>query len=77
MIIRLVGSLVAARGRAVVQPAHYQQFNCDHARLRTPGERAFTLLKPWHILRQARCSTNRISRIIKAIHTLLTCTYQG
>ncbi|MFD5514274.1 IS5/IS1182 family transposase, partial [Streptomyces sp. NPDC127051] len=48
-----------------------------HARLRAPGERAFAQLKSWRILRRARCSTNRISQIIKAIHTLLTCRYSG
>ncbi|MFF4410842.1 IS5/IS1182 family transposase, partial [Streptomyces sp. NPDC001404] len=34
-------------------------------------------LKTWHILRRARCSTNRISRIVQAVHTLLTCTNSG
>ncbi|MEU3756928.1 group II intron reverse transcriptase/maturase [Streptomyces olivoreticuli] len=48
-----------------------------HARLRAPGERAFARLKSWRILRRARCSTNRISRIVGAVHTLLTCSYPG
>ncbi|MFD5514385.1 transposase family protein, partial [Streptomyces sp. NPDC127051] len=60
-----------------IQPAHYQEFNRDHARLRAPGERAFARLKSWQILRRARCPTNRISRIINAVHTLLTCGYSG
>jgi hypothetical protein len=59
------------------QPEHYQQFNRDHARLRAPGERAFTQLKSSRILRKARCSTRRISRTVQAIHTLLTCDYPG
>ncbi|MGW6413004.1 transposase family protein [Streptomyces vinaceus] len=59
------------------QPTHYQQFNRDHARLRAPGERAFALLKSWRLLRRARCSTRRISTIIQAVHTLLTCGYSG
>ncbi|ANZ21726.1 transposase IS4 family protein [Streptomyces noursei ATCC 11455] len=59
------------------QPDHYQLFNRDHARLRAPGERAFAQLKQWRTLRQARCSTNRISRIVQAVHTLLTCDYSG
>ncbi|SHN34805.1 DDE superfamily endonuclease [Streptomyces yunnanensis] len=42
------------------QPAHYQQFNRDHARLRAPGEHAFARLKQWRVLRKARCSTNRM-----------------
>ncbi|ANZ13344.1 transposase family protein [Streptomyces noursei] len=58
-------------------PEHYQQFNRVHTRLRAPGERAFARLKSWRILRRARCSTNRISRTVQAIHTLLTCSYSG
>ncbi|MDQ0786674.1 hypothetical protein QFZ64_002171 [Streptomyces sp. B3I8] len=58
-------------------PEHYQQYNRDHARLRAPGERAFARLKSWRLLRQARCSTNRIGRVIAAVHTLLTCEYAG
>ncbi|QCX82341.1 Transposase DDE domain protein (plasmid) [Streptomyces sp. YIM 121038] len=59
------------------QPEHYQQFNREHARLRAPGERAFTQLKTWRLLRQARYSTRRINTIVQAVHTLLTCTYSG
>ncbi|MEU2718936.1 transposase family protein, partial [Streptomyces sp. NPDC007205] len=58
-------------------PEHYQQYNRDHARLRAPGERAFARLKSWRLLRQARRSTNRIGRVIAAVHTLLTCEYTG
>ncbi|MFD5976452.1 transposase family protein, partial [Streptomyces bacillaris] len=54
-----------------------QQFNRDHARLRTPGERAFAQLKSWRLLRRARSSTRRIGTIVQAIHTLLTCDYRG
>ncbi len=59
------------------QPEHYQQFNRDHARLRAPGERAFAQLKAWRLLQRARCSTRRISTIVQAAHTLLTCNYSG
>ncbi len=58
-------------------PAHYQQFNREHARLRAPGERAFAQLKSWRLLRRARCSTRRIGTIVQAVHTLLTCDYSG
>lgn len=51
--------------------------NRDHARLRAPGERAFAQLKSWRLLRRARCSTRRISTIVQAVHTLLTCCYSG
>ncbi len=59
------------------QPEHCQQFNRDHARLRSPGERAFAQLKTWRLLRRARCSTRRIGTAVQAVHTLLTCTYSG
>ncbi|WP_346186911.1 transposase family protein, partial [Streptomyces osmaniensis] len=59
------------------QPARYQEFNRDHARLRAPGERAFAQLKSWRLLRRARCSTRRIGTIVQAIHTLMTCDYSG
>ncbi|RPE34407.1 DDE superfamily endonuclease [Kitasatospora cineracea] len=52
-------------------PEHYQQYNRDHARLRAPGERAFAQLKTWKVFSKARCSTNRISRLIAAVHTLM------
>ncbi|BAJ28066.1 putative transposase [Kitasatospora setae KM-6054] len=63
-------------------PDHYQQYNRDHARLRAPGERAFAQLKAWKVFSRARCSTNRISRLIAVvrtlmIHTLLTCKNSG
>ncbi|WP_093879116.1 transposase family protein [Streptomyces sp. TLI_105] len=59
------------------QPPDYQQSNHDHARLRAPGERAFAQLKSWRLLRRPRCSTRRISTIVQAVHTLLTCNYPG
>ncbi|MGW0602021.1 IS5/IS1182 family transposase, partial [Streptomyces sp. NPDC002776] len=52
-------------------------YNRDHARLRAPGERAFAQLKTWRLLRRARCSTNRIGRIVAAVHALLICGYGG
>ncbi|WP_435797968.1 hypothetical protein [Streptomyces klenkii] len=48
---------------------HYQQCNRDYARLRAPCKHAPARLKPWRILHRARCSTNRISRTVTAIHT--------
>ncbi|QTI42481.1 hypothetical protein JYK04_00239 [Streptomyces nojiriensis] len=46
------------------------------ARLRAPGARAFAQLKTWKAFRKARCSTDRISRMVAAVHTLLTCGTQ-
>ncbi len=56
---------------------HDQQYNRDHARPRAPGERAFAQLKSCRLLRGARSSTNRLSRIIRVVHTLLICTNIG
>lgn len=56
-----------------MQLPYYQQFDRDHARLRAPRERAFALLRTWHILRRARRSTHRISTIIPTVHALQTC----
>ncbi|MFF4185452.1 transposase family protein [Streptomyces sp. NPDC001691] len=58
-------------------PEQYAQFNRDHARLRAPGERAFACLKQWRIFRKARCSPNRISRTIAAVHTIEIAWHSG
>ncbi|MGC0407311.1 hypothetical protein RKD31_000819 [Streptomyces sp. SAI-163] len=58
-------------------PEHYAQFNRDHAQLRAPGERAFARLKQWRIFRKARCSPNRISRTIAAVHAIETAWRSG
>ena len=58
-------------------PEHYQQYDRDHARLRVAGERAFAQLKSWRLYRKARCSTNRLSRIVRAVQTLLICMNSG
>ncbi|MFJ5036112.1 transposase family protein, partial [Streptomyces sp. NPDC088560] len=58
-------------------PEKYAQFNRDHARLRAPGERAFARLKQWRIFRKARCSTNRISRTVAAVHAIETAWRSG
>jgi hypothetical protein len=58
-------------------PEHHQQYNRAHAHLRASGERAFAQLKSWRLLRRARCSTNRLGRIVRAVHTLLICKNSG
>ncbi|MGV9351453.1 transposase family protein [Streptomyces spiralis] len=58
-------------------PEKYAQFNRDHAWLRAPGERAFARLKQWRIFRKARCSTNRISRTVAAVHAIETACRSG
>ncbi|MEU7688081.1 transposase family protein [Streptomyces spectabilis] len=59
------------------QPAHYQEFNRDHARLPAPGERAFTQLNSWRLLRRARGSPRRTATATQATHTLLTSDHSG
>lgn len=58
-------------------PAHYQQYNRDHVRLRAPGEHGFARLKAWRLLRRARCSTSRIGRTVTALHAVPICENTG
>jgi hypothetical protein len=52
------------------QPAHYQHYNRDHARLRAPGERAFAQPKQWRLLSAARCSPTWLTSATEAVLTL-------
>ncbi|WP_411143266.1 transposase family protein [Streptomyces sp. x-80] len=56
---------------------HCKRFNRVHARLRTPKERVFARLKIWRVLRRSRCSTSRVSGVVQAVRTLLTCSCSG
>ncbi|WP_318217376.1 transposase family protein [Streptomyces sp. SCL15-6] len=47
-----------------------QRHNRDHARIRSLGERAMAILKSWRILRKLRCSTTRITAVVRAIVAL-------
>ena len=44
------------------KPASQKEANRAHAQLRSPGERANTQLKNWHILRKLRCCPLRAAR---------------
>ncbi|NYV73517.1 transposase [Streptomyces sp. UH6] len=44
--------------------------NRDHAKIRGLGERAIATLKYWRLLRQLRCSTTRITAIVRAVVAL-------
>ncbi|CAL9418686.1 hypothetical protein SUDANB6_01806 [Streptomyces sp. enrichment culture] len=55
---------------------HYRQYNRDHARLRAPGERAFTRPKERRILRKAPYSTNRIGHTGTTIHAIESAVAQ-
>jgi hypothetical protein len=44
--------------------------NRDHANIRSLGERAMAILKSWRLLRKLRCSTTRITGIVRAVAAL-------
>ncbi|MEU6988566.1 transposase family protein [Streptomyces sp. NPDC046324] len=44
--------------------------NSSHAKIRCLGEQARAALKGWRLLRKLRCSTNRITDIVKAVLVL-------
>ncbi|MFI1370288.1 transposase family protein [Streptomyces griseochromogenes] len=47
-----------------------RRHNTTHAKIRCLGERAMATLKSWRLLRKIRCSTNRITNIVKAVLVL-------
>jgi hypothetical protein len=47
-----------------------RRHNRDHAKIRSLGERAMAILKCWRLLRKLRCSTNRITDVVKAVLVL-------
>ncbi|WP_371640250.1 transposase family protein [Streptomyces virginiae] len=47
-----------------------RRHNSSHAKIRCLGEQAMATLKGWRILRRLRCSTNRITDIVKAVLVL-------
>lgn len=47
-----------------------QRHNRDHAKIRGLGERAMATLKCWRLLWKLRCSTTRITAIVRAVVAL-------
>ncbi|MFJ4633805.1 IS5/IS1182 family transposase, partial [Streptomyces sp. NPDC088847] len=47
------------------------------AKIRCVGEQAMATLKGWRLLRKLRCSTNRITVIVKAVLTLHLAAASG
>ncbi|MBT2388010.1 transposase [Streptomyces sp. ISL-1] len=47
-----------------------RRYNSSHAKIRCVGEQAMATLKTWRLLRKLRCSTNRITDIVKAVLVL-------
>ncbi len=59
---------VPFRGRRL---KHWKRrHNSTHAKIRCLGEQAMAVLKGWRLLRNLRCSTNRITNIVKAVVVL-------
>ncbi|WP_436740215.1 transposase family protein [Streptomyces sp. BBFR102] len=51
-----------------------RRHNRDHAKIRSLGERAMATLKCWRLLRKLRCSTTRITAIVRAVVALELAT---
>ncbi len=47
-----------------------RRHNTTHVKIRCVGEQAMATLKGWRLLRKLRCSTNRITNIVKAVLVL-------
>ncbi|WP_371656761.1 MULTISPECIES: hypothetical protein [unclassified Streptomyces] len=47
-----------------------RRHNTTHAKIRCLGERAMATIKGWRLLRKLRCSTNRITDVVKAVLVL-------
>lgn len=62
------------RGRRSTLPAGKRAVNSSHARIRAVGEQANAILKSWRLLRKLRCSTARITDIVKAVLALHLAT---
>lgn len=47
-----------------------RRHNRDHTKIRSLGERAMAILKSWRLLRKLRCSTTRITAVVRAVVAL-------
>lgn len=61
---------VPYRGRWENLSAGQQAVNRSHAKIRALGEQAMATLKTWRLLRKLRCSTTRITDLVKAVLSL-------
>ncbi|MBL1086577.1 transposase [Streptomyces actinomycinicus] len=57
-------------GRWETLSAGQQAVNRSHAKIRALAERAVATLKTWRLLRKLRCSTTRISSLVRAVLAL-------
>jgi hypothetical protein len=51
-------------------PERPKLVNITHAKIRAVGEQAMATLMAWRLLRKLRCSTNRITPLVRAVVTL-------
>lgn len=65
---------VPCRGLWSKLPAGKRAVNSSNARFQTVGEQANATLKSWRLLRKLRCSTARITDIVKAVLVLHLAT---
>jgi hypothetical protein len=61
---------VPYRGRWESLSTGRQAVNRSHAKIRALVEQAVATLKSWRLLRRLRCSTTRITDLVKAVLTL-------
>ncbi|MFK4548213.1 hypothetical protein RKD29_007809 [Streptomyces tendae] len=61
---------VPYRGRREKLSEGQRAVNVSHAKIRALGEQAMATLKSWRLLRKLRCSTTRITDLVKAMLTL-------
>ncbi|WP_344386316.1 transposase family protein [Streptomyces thermolineatus] len=61
---------VPYRGRWNKLSAGQRAVNVSHAKIRAVGEQAVATLKSWRLLRKLRCSTTRITTLVRAVLTL-------
>lgn len=59
---------VPFRGRRIKR--WKRRHNSSHAKIRCVGEQAMAVLTGWRLLRKIRCSTNRITDLVKAVLVL-------
>ncbi|WP_322973208.1 transposase family protein, partial [Peterkaempfera griseoplana] len=61
---------VPYRGRWDKLSAGQKAVNVSHAKIRAVGEQAMATLKSWRLLRKLRCSTTRITDLVRAVLAL-------
>lgn len=65
---------VPYRGRWENLSEGQRAVNVSHAKIRAVGEQAMATLKTWRLLRKLRCSTTRVTDLVKAILALHLAT---